>query len=261
MAAAARLPAWRRGARAAAALLLLAYIAGSSGAAWTAAARQPAARRPTAAPRQQLCRVGPRSAAAQGQVLEVEAPAWEEFDGEAPVIHVCMGPSCKEDGGAACVKMLQALAPEGVEVRETTCLGPCGSGPNILASPVPKSGAFGGQQKAANKARKATGEAVLQPEGFAFTGMKTEEDAALLAPWGFEVAGGAGPLTMLKAAFRATQLDQVPWPILLYVGFNVIRLVVSLLFHVDILQAATSAPATYVYIYIYTYMLCVYIYI
>mmetsp|Transcript_85114 Transcript_85114/g.244301 ORF Transcript_85114/g.244301 Transcript_85114/m.244301 type:complete len:83 (+) Transcript_85114:210-458(+) len=67
--------------------------------------------------------------------------------------------------------------------------------------------------------------------------MKTEEEVALLAPWGFSDAGGTqGPLGALKMLLRSSQLDQIPWPILLYVGFNIVRIIVSLLFHVDLMN-------------------------
>lgn len=145
-------------------------------------------------------------------------------------IYVCTSTTCKADGAQGCMKMLQALAPEGVEIRETDCLGPCSAGPNVLATPSPEGGASGG------KAVQRRG----LPAGYCFTGMKSEQDVALLAPWGFEVEGANGPLAMLRLALRSSQLDQVPWPILLYVGFNVVRLPVNIIFHVDILKAITD---------------------
>eukprot|EP00929_Paragymnodinium_shiwhaense_P087856 TRINITY_DN48005_c0_g1_i1.p1 TRINITY_DN48005_c0_g1~~TRINITY_DN48005_c0_g1_i1.p1 ORF type:complete len:239 (-),score=47.70 TRINITY_DN48005_c0_g1_i1:495-1211(-) len=142
-------------------------------------------------------------------------------------IYVCTNSNCKTDGARACMKMLQDLAPEGVVVKETGCLGPCSSGPNVLATPQPPSGEAPG-----GRTVKATRD---QPAGVCFTGMKSPEDAALLAPWGFEGADG-GPLGAFRMMVRSSQLDQVPWPILLYVGFNVVRLIVNLLFGVDLLN-------------------------
>ncbi|CAJ1395537.1 unnamed protein product [Effrenium voratum] len=130
--------------------------------------------------------------------------------------------------------MLRSLAPEGVEVQETGCLGPCSSGPNVLATPLPANEPMGGK---ARDAKPATS----QPAGVCFTGMKSEEDVALLSPWGFEVAAASNPLSFLRLLVRSTGLDQVPWPILLYVGFNVIRLPVNIFFHVDLLQVIGEA--------------------
>mmetsp|Transcript_12739 Transcript_12739/g.45109 ORF Transcript_12739/g.45109 Transcript_12739/m.45109 type:complete len:264 (-) Transcript_12739:81-872(-) len=171
-------------------------------------------------------------AAAAGVVAEAEV---SEAAPKATVF-VCTSSSCTGDGAEGCLKLLRELAPEGVEIRETGCLGPCGSGPNILATPLLHEGVAGGKEV---KARRVLHRDLdfAQPAGICFTGMKTEEEVALLAPWGFSDAGGTqGPLGGLKMLLRSSQLDQVPWPILLYVGFNVVRLIVSLLFHVDLMN-------------------------
>lgn len=155
---------------------------------------------------------------------------------QGATIFVCTASKCKEDGAAKCMMMLKELGPAGLQIRETGCLGPCGSGPNVLATPLPPNGAVGGRETKAKKSGSFD-----QPAGVCFTGIKSEEDAALLAPWGFPEAGSFGPLSMLKTAYRASQLDQVPWPILLYVGFNVIRLVINAVFGVDLLRLVAEA--------------------
>jgi len=180
---------------------------------------------------------------AEGTAIATVDASTEVKESKEPLktIFVCTASSCKDDGATNCLKMLQDLAPEGVEVKTTGCLGPCGSGPNVLASPRLESDVSGGKPTEARKVVRAVGGAVEQPAGYCFTGIKTTEDVALLAPWGFEVEGSQGPLAAIKLAIRNSQLDQVPWPILLYVGFNVVRLVGNFLFHVDILNLLLKA--------------------
>mmetsp|Transcript_12982 Transcript_12982/g.30869 ORF Transcript_12982/g.30869 Transcript_12982/m.30869 type:complete len:216 (-) Transcript_12982:127-774(-) len=152
------------------------------------------------------------------------------------VVYVCTGSSCKNDGAGGCLQMLRRLAPDNVQVKETGCLGPCSSGPNVLATPRPASDPMGGKGR---DSRSVGG--MQQPAGVCFTGIKTEEDAALLSPWGFKVDGSSNPLSALRLLVRSTGADQVPWPILLYVGFNVIRLPINVFFHVDLLQLISQA--------------------
>ncbi|CAK0867459.1 unnamed protein product, partial [Prorocentrum cordatum] len=154
-------------------------------------------------------------------------------EGEAPkaTIFVCTNLQCCQDGAADTrTKMLEELAPPGVAVEEITCLGPCGSGPNVYATPLPAGGAAGG--RAVDSLKRGSRE---YPGGVVFTAMKGEGDVGLLEPWGFEAAERT-PLDWARLAVRNSQLDQVPWPILLYVGFNVARLVTNLLFHFDLLE-------------------------
>jgi len=158
-----------------------------------------------------------------------------EEQGPTGQIFVCTGSQCCQDGAADTRKMLEKLAPKGVTVQSVACLGPCGSGPNILASPAPPDGVSGGRLVESKRMAGKT-----YPAGVVFTGIRSPTDAGLLAPWGFDAVDG-GILGSLRLAVRNSQLDQVPWPILLYVGFNVVRLIVNLIFHVDLLVMAKSA--------------------
>eukprot|EP00439_Symbiodinium_sp_Y106_P076598 s1283_g15.t1 len=130
-------------------------------------------------------------------------------------VYVCTGPSCRSDGAEGCLQLLRNAAPEGVQVKETGCLGPCSSGPNVLATPRPANDPLGGKGR---EARNVGG--VQQPAGVCFTGIKAEEDVALLSAWGFQADASSNPLSALRFLVRSTGADQVPWPILLYVGFN-----------------------------------------
>lgn len=169
----------------------------------------------------------------------LEAPDLDEEPMEKAVIYVCTHTACQADGAKAALQMLRENSPSNVEIRETGCLGPCSSGPNVLATP--RKDVLGGASR--DKAKRVPGPGnmgmIEQPAGVCFTKMNTAEDASLLAAWGFESVD-QGPLGALKLLLRSSQLDQVPWPILLYVGFNVIRLPVNVLFHVDILSEIAS---------------------
>ncbi|CAE7191386.1 SLC25A17 [Symbiodinium pilosum] len=120
-------------------------------------------------------------------------------------------------------------------VKETGCLGPCSSGPNVLATPRPASDPLGGQGREARSVGRTQ-----QPAGVCFTSIKSEEDMALLSAWGFQ-SNASSNLSALRLLIRSTGADQVPWPILLYVGFNVIRLPINIIFHVDLLQLISQA--------------------
>jgi len=199
--------------------------------------------RPAARPR--AARPQLRAAAAPAVEVARKGSVVEEGDlgGSAPApsatIFVCTGTTCKSDGSPKCMQMLRELAPEGVDVQETVCLGPCGSGPNVLATPLPEQEVVGGRATEAKRASGAAG-SVEQPAGVCFTGMKSPEDTSLLEPWGFSSSDSQGPLGALRLLIRSSQLDQVPWPILLYVGFNGLRVVINLLFHVDLLRLLTD---------------------
>ncbi|CAE7820896.1 SLC25A17 [Symbiodinium sp. CCMP2592] len=132
-------------------------------------------------------------------------------DQKGGTVYVCTGPSCRNDGAEGCLQLLRSAAPEGVQVKETGCLGPCSSGPNVLATPRPANDPLGGKGR---EARNVGG--VQQPAGVCFTGIKAEEDVALLSEWGFQADASSNPLSALRLLVRSTGADQVPWPILLY---------------------------------------------
>ena len=56
--------------------------------------------------------------------------------GENTVVRVCQHKACRRAGSAATLAALTELAPAGVAVERSGCLGACGAGPNVALLPA-----------------------------------------------------------------------------------------------------------------------------